>query len=94
MKALRLEWDSDKASENLEKHGITFEEASSVFNDERAVEFYDDEHSEWENRFLILGLSARFRLLLVCHCRRENEMVIRIISARQATINEAKHYRR
>jgi uncharacterized DUF497 family protein len=94
MKALRLEWDSDKASRNLEKHGITFEEASSVFYDERAVEFYDDEHSEGENRFLMLGLSARFRLLLVCHCSRENEMVIRIISARKATMNEAKHYRR
>ena len=94
MKALRFEWDSDKAIQNLEKHGISFEEAVSVFYDERAVEFYDNEHSEWENRFLMLGLSSRFRLLLVCHCSREDEMVIRIISARRATKNEARHYRR
>lgn len=94
MKELRFEWDSDKAILNLEKHGISFEEAVSVFYDERAVEFYDDEHSEWENRFLMLGLSARFRLLLVCHCSREDESVIRIISARKATKNEASHYRR
>ena len=94
MKALRFEWDSDKVIQNLEKHGISFEEAVSVFYDERAVEFYDDEHSEWENRFLMLGLSARFRLLLVCYCSREDESVIRIISARKATKNEAKHYRR
>ena len=94
MKALRFEWDSNKANQNLEKHGISFEEAISVFYDERAVEFYDDEHSEWENRFLMLGLSARFRLLLVCHCIKEDEQVIRIISARKATKNEAKYYRR
>lgn len=94
MKELRFEWDSDKAILNLEKHGISFEEAVSVFYDERAVEFYDDEHSEWENRFLMLGLSARFRLLLVCHCSREDESVIRIISARKATKNEARYYRR
>jgi uncharacterized DUF497 family protein len=94
MKALRFEWDSDKANQNLEKHGISFEEATSVFYDEWAVEFYDDEHSEWENRILMLGLSARFRLLLVCHCSRKDELVIRIISARKATKNEARHYRR
>ena len=94
MKALRFEWDSNKANQNLEKHGISFEEAISVFYDERAVEFYDDEHSEWENRFLMLGLSARFRLLLVCHCIKKDEQVIRIISARKATKNEAKYYRR
>jgi uncharacterized DUF497 family protein len=94
MKALHFEWDSNKATQNLEKHGITFEEASSVFYDEWAVEFYDDEHSEWENRFLMLGLSARLRLLLVCHCSREEESVIRIISARKATESEARQYRR
>ena len=94
MIALRFEWDSNKANQNLEKHGISFEEAISVFYDERAVEFYDVEHSEWENRFLMLGLSARFRLLLVCHCIKVDEQVIRIISARKATKNEAKYYRR
>jgi uncharacterized DUF497 family protein len=92
MKELRFEWDEAKAEDNLGKHGVSFEEASSVFYDERAVEFYDDEHSEWEDRFLLLGLSGNLRLLLVCHCHREGESVIRIISARKATKNEARHY--
>ena len=94
MKELRFEWDPAKADQNFRKHGISFEEAKSVFFDESAVEFYDDEHSEWEDRFLLLGLSSRLRLLLVCHCYREREAVIRIISARKATKNEARHYRR
>ncbi len=96
MKELRLglEWDPAKADENFRKHGISFEEAKSVFFDESAVEFYDDEHSEWEDRFLLLGLSSRLRLLLVCHCYRERAAVIRIISARKATKHEARHYRR
>ena len=94
MKELRFEWDESKAEENLAKHGVSFGEACSVFHDERAVEFYDDEHSKWEDRFLLLGLSGNLRLLLVCHCHREGESVIRIISARKATKNEAKHYPR
>ena len=94
MKELRFEWDPAKADQNFRKHGISFEEAKSVFFDESAVEFYDDEHSEWEDRFLLLGLSSRLHLLLVCHCHREREAVIRIISARKATNNEARHYRR
>lgn len=69
-------------------------QARSVFYDEEAVEFYDDKHSEWEDRFLLLGLSSRLRLLLVCHCYREEEGVIRIVSARKATQAESKHYRR
>jgi uncharacterized DUF497 family protein len=92
MKELRFEWDKAKAEENLTKHGVSFEEARSVFYDERAVEFYDDEHSEWEDRFLLLGLSDNLRLLLVCHCHRKSESVIRLISARKATRKEAKHY--
>ena len=68
MKALQFEWDSDKAESNLAKHGVSLEEAMTVFYDEFAVEFYDDEHSEWEDRFLLLGLSSKLRLLLVCHC--------------------------
>jgi len=92
MKELRFEWDMAKAEANLGKHGVSFEEASSVFHDERAVEFYDNKHSEWEDRFLLLGLSRDLRLLLVCHCHRVGESVIRIISARKATKNEAKHY--
>jgi len=91
---LRFEWDAAKAAENLRKHGVSFPEAASVFYDERAVEFYDDEHSEWEDRFLLLGLSDGLRLLLVCHCHRVGGSVIRIISARKATRNEAKLYPR
>jgi uncharacterized DUF497 family protein len=94
MKELRFTWDPGKARANVNKHGVTFEEARSVFCDEHAVEFYDDVHSEWEDRFLLLGLSSRLRLLLVCHCHREAEGVIRIVSARKATPAESKHYRR
>ena len=94
MKGLRFAWDPKKARANVDKHGVTFEEARSVFYDEQAVEFYDDKHSEWEDRFLLLGLSSRLRLLLVCHCYREQEGVIRIVSARKATQAESKHYRR
>lgn len=93
MKALRFAWDPNKARANLKKHGVDFEEARSVFLDEHAVEFYDDEHSAWEERFLLLGLSTRLRLLLVCHCYREEDGVIRIVSARKATRTEAQHYR-
>ena len=93
MKPLRFEWDPAKAEKNVKQHGVTFEEAQTVFYDEFAVEFYDDEHSEWEDRFLLLGLSSHRRLLLVCHCYRESEAIIRIISARNATTYEAKFYR-
>ena len=91
---LRFEWDPDKAEANLHKHGVSFGEAESVFYDEMATEFYDDEHSEWEDRFLMLGISTRLRILMVCHCFRAQESVIRILSARKATKSEAKHYRR
>jgi len=73
---------------------VTVEVAQTVFYDDYAVEFYDDEHSEWEDRFLLLGLSAKARLLLVCHCYRAAEGVIRVISARKATSSECRHYRR
>jgi uncharacterized protein len=94
MNALHFDWDPEKARGNLSKHGVSFEEAQSVFYDEHAVEFYDDNHSEWEDRFLLLGLSSQTRLLLVCHCYREQEGVIRIVSARRATQAESRHYRR
>ena len=94
MLELRFEWDSAKAEENLWKHGVSFEEAQTVFYDDFAKEFYDDEHSKWENRFLMLGLSFKLRLVMVCRCYRKNESVIRIISARKATANEARFYRR
>ena len=92
MKAIRFKWDTGKADENLKKHGVPFDEAKSVFFDENAIEFYDDGHSEWEDRFLLLGLSKGLNLLLVCHCFLESESVIRIISARNATKKESKHY--
>lgn len=94
MKELRFEWDPVKSKVNRDKHGVSFEEASTVFYDERAVEFYDEDHSEWEDRFLLLGISAKLRLLMICHCFRVDESVIRIISARKATQKEAKFYRR
>jgi hypothetical protein len=94
MNDLHFECDPVKSKANLDKHGVTFEEAMTAFYDEAAIEFYDDEHSEWEDRFLLLGLSSDMRLLLVCHCYRSEEGVIRIISARKATKNEAKNYQR
>ncbi len=94
MKKIDFEWDNNKAEINLKKHGISFEEARSVFYDELALEFYDDEHSEWEERFLMLGVSNKLNLLLICHCYRESTGNIRIISARKATKNESKHYYR
>jgi len=94
MNALHFEWDPGKARLNLRKHGVSFKEAQSVFYDEQAIEFFDDAHLEWEDRFLLLGLSAHLNLLLVCHCYREKDGIIRIISARKAKKSESKHYRR
>lgn len=89
---IRFEWDEAKNQENQRKHSVSFSEAETVFYDKEAVEFYDDEHSEWEDRFLLLGLSARMKILLVCHSLRRNGTVIRIISARKATKNEQRLY--
>ena len=94
MKALHFEWDRDKSKANQAKHDVTFEEAANVFYDGLAVEFYDDENSEWEDRLLLLGVSAKLRLLMVCHSYRADESSIRIISARKATKNEAMYYQR
>jgi len=91
---IKFEWDKAKALKNIEKHGISFEEASSVFYDDFAVQFYDVEHSELEeDRFLILGISNSSRLLMVCHCGKESGEILRIISARKATKNEQKFYK-
>ena len=92
MSDLRFEWDSRKASANALKHGVGFEEARSVFSDERAKLIDDPDHSEDEDRFILLGLSSLLRVLIVCHCCREEGNVIRIISARKATSKEAKFY--
>jgi uncharacterized DUF497 family protein len=94
MTKLRFEWDDTKSRDNVRKHGVTFAEAQTVFFDENAVEFFDDEHSTQEDRFLLLGLSSKLRVLLVCHCLRESGSVIRIISARKATKNERGLYPR
>ena len=94
MKAIQFKWDNTKSIANEKKHGISFQEASTVFSDELAIEFYDNKHSGWEDRFLLLGLSNRLNTLLVCYCYRETEKVIRIISARRATKNESKFYKR
>jgi hypothetical protein len=90
---IQFEWDTTKAASNLKKHGISFDEAKSVFYDEFAVQFYDDGHSDDEDRFLMLGLSCESKILLVCHCERDSGHTIRIISARKATTNERKHYK-
>jgi uncharacterized DUF497 family protein len=71
MLEVRFEWDSVKAKENLKNHGVSFGEAQTVFYDDYATEFYDDTHSEWEDRFLLLGLSSHLRLVMVCHCYRK-----------------------
>ena len=89
---LKFEWDENKNSSNINKHGVTFEEAISVFFDENALLIYDPDHSNQEDRFIILGYSARANLLVVCHCYRQNEEIIRIISARKATKNEQMTY--
>ena len=89
---IRFEWDLSKASANIKKHRVSFEEARSVFFDEFAVQFFDPEHSTDEERFLMLGMSSGSRMLLVCHCEREHGEVIRIISARKATRHESAFY--
>jgi uncharacterized protein len=92
MTDLRFEWDPAKAATNLRKHGVSFDEARAVFSDERAKLIADPDHSADEERFILLGLGARLRLLVVCHCCRGRGDVIRIISARKATAAESRSY--
>ena len=92
MTDIRFEWDSTKSASNAKKHGIGFDEAKSIFSDERAKLIADPEHSDDEDRFILLGLSTKLRLLVVCHCYRGKNNVIRIISARKATTVESKDY--
>ncbi len=87
-------WDDNKAEINLRKHGVSFEEASTVFEDYDALQIFDPDHSEDEDRFIMLGMSSALRLLVVCHCYRDNDEQIRIISARKATKNETSTYNR
>ncbi|MGH7442903.1 MAG: BrnT family toxin [bacterium] len=94
MNKIRFEWDTAKAALNLEKHKVSFEEAEGVFYDERALLIADPDHSENEDRFVLLGMSLALRLLVVCHCERAGGLVLRIISARKADRRETKRYRR
>lgn len=94
MTDLRFEWDDRKSRANHRKHGVTFEEAMTVFHDDNALLLDDPDHSEHEERFLLLGLSVRLRHLVVCHCHREEDDVIRIISARRADRLEREDYER
>ncbi len=90
--AIRFEWDSEKADANRRKHGVSFAEAQTTFFDEEALLLADPDHSDAEDRFVLLGLSASLRLLLVCHCYRQGGRVIRIIAARKADRRERRQY--
>jgi uncharacterized DUF497 family protein len=93
MTPFSFEWDKQKNQTNKKKHGVSFPEAESVFYNEKAIQFWDDDHSEMEERFLLLGRSSKMRILLIAHCYREEDSVIRIISARKATQKESQQYR-
>ena len=92
MADLRFVWDRRKNRANIRKHKVSFDEAETVFKDENAIQYFDPDHSNNEERFILLGLSPRFRVLVVCHCFRESELVIRIISARRADKVEGRAY--
>jgi len=91
---LIFDWDEKKNVSNKRKHGVSFEEAQTVFFDDHAIEYTDEDHSNTEDRFLMLGRSYQLRVLVVCHCVRESRAVIRIISARKATPKERRAYAR
>ena len=92
MKSISFVWDENKSKENLSKHKVSFKEAETAFLDPNARLIFDPDHSGSEDRFILLGISSLLRVLLVCHCYREDEKVIRIISARKANKNEQKQY--
>jgi uncharacterized protein len=93
MRELRFDWDHRKAAANLRKHGVSFAEAETAFFDEDALIIADPDHSEVEDRFILLGVSAGLRVLFVCHCVRESGSLLRIISARRANRREERQYR-
>ena len=92
MAELSFKWDPRKAATNRRKHGVSFEEAATVFSDDRALVIGDPDHSEAEDRFVLLGVSATLRVLVVVHCYREGDARIRLISARKATRSERAQY--
>ena len=94
MNNLRFVWDENKNRANQRKHKISFDEAKTVFYDENARLIPDPDHSENEERFIIMGVSSNLRMLVVVHCYKENNEVIRIISARKVTRNEQKYHNR
>ena len=89
---MRFEWDATKEKANRRKHGISFDEAQTVFFDEHAVQFFDPDRSEDEDRFILLGMSFKLRVIVVCHCFRESETVVRLFSARRADKGEEQEY--
>ena len=93
MSGILFEWDESKNRADKRKHGVSFEEAQTVFLDESAIRFFDPDHSTEEDRFLMLGISIQLRVLVVCHCFRVDDSLIRIISARKANRKEAATYR-
>ena len=93
MKAIQFNWDENKAVKNLAKHKISFEEAQSVFDDDNARLIFDPDHSEDEERFILLGLSCSLKILVVVHCYKDEENAIRLISARKATKQEEVSYK-
>ena len=92
MSEIRFEWDPRKARSNLKKHGVSFDEASTAFYDENGLVIDDPDHSEDEDRFVLLGLSAAVRLVVVVHCLRSDGDIIRLISARKAVPSETHVY--
>lgn len=92
MKKLEFEWDNKKDKANKKTHGVSFEEARTAFYDEHAIQFFDPDHSESEDRFILLGSSFKLKTLVVCHCFRKKETIIRIISARKADKDEEQVY--
>ncbi|MDQ1297705.1 MAG: uncharacterized protein QG558_243 [Campylobacterota bacterium] len=93
MKSLKFEWDPTKASSNVKKHSVSFEEARTVFDDDFARMLQDPDHSQEEERFILLGMSYTLKILTVVHCYRDADGIIRIISARSSTKNEERQYK-
>lgn len=93
MSDLEFEWDSKKEKTNTRKHGVSFEDAKAAFYDETAMVFHDPDHSKDEDRFILLGISVRAGVLVVCHCLRDSDSVVRIIAARRADKQEESDYR-
>ena len=89
---IQFEWDPSKNISNISKHGVSFEEASTVFSDRLYIEIDDPDHSQDDERFIAYGISVNCRLLAVCYCTKQDDYIMRIISARKATANETRQY--